>query len=125
MLHPATCDNFELLPNFLKILDLFLNIKVVISSNWKKSCNYTAIFGKYVSRIIGNTTTIKDSTREGEILLYVKDHNITKFIAVDDDCRNELFSSNCEFLFKTDYYKGLDITCTSKLIEFIRGRFGL
>jgi hypothetical protein len=125
VLHPTTRDNFELLPNFLSVLDLFPSIKVVISSNWKNSCDYAAIFGKYANRIIGNTTTIKSGTRESEILLYVKDYKVTKFIALDDDCRNELFSDNCEFLFKTDYYRGLDITCTSKLIEFIRVRFGL
>ena len=84
---------------------------------------YFKIFGKYVDIIIGQTPNINSENRELEILEFVNMHKIDKFIAIDDDCRGTLFSQSCEWLFKTDYYHGLDSETTVKLIEFINERF--
>lgn len=87
-----------------------------------KPQDYQEIFGEYANRIIGQTPIITGSTflRELEILAYVRQHSIQKFIAIDDDCRNELFNANCNWLFKTDYFRGLDVEATNNLIKFIQ-----
>lgn len=125
VLHRKMIGNFELLSNFNQVLNLFPNIKIVISSDWRHSMklqDYQEIFGEYANRIIGQTPIITGSTflRELEILAYVRQHSIQKFIAIDDDCRNELFNANCNWLFKTDYFRGLDVDATNNLIKFIQ-----
>ena len=125
VLHRKCVDTFELIPNFIKVLDLYPKVEVVISSNWRLGMSneaYFKIFGKYVDRIIGQTPNINPENRELEILEFVNMHKIDKFIAIDDDCRGTLFSQSCEWLFKTDYYRGLDSETTVKLIEFINER---
>lgn len=125
VLHRKMIGNFELLANFNQVLNLFPNIKIVISSDWRHSMkpqDYQEIFGEYANRIIGKTPIIIGATflRELEILAYVRQHSIQKFIAIDDDCRNELFNRDCEWLFKTNYFRGLDTETTNNLIKFIK-----
>lgn len=125
VLHRKMIGNFELLPNFKKVLNLFPSIVIVISSDWRhsmKPLDYQEIFGEYANRIIGNTSTITGATsvRQLEVLAYVRQHSIQKFIAIDDDCRNELFNRDCEWLFKTNYFRGLDTETTNSLIKFIQ-----
>jgi hypothetical protein len=125
VLHRKMIGNFELLPNFTKLLDKYPEIMVVISSDWRhelKKTDYQSIFGKYSTRIIGVTGKHTDKKREVEILEYVRLHNIEHFIAVDDDCRNELFSQGCPWLFKTSYFKGLNDETLFRLDEFIKNR---
>lgn len=125
VLHRKMIGDFEFLPNLKKVLDLFPNIMVVISSDWRhdlKTQDYHDIFGSYVSRIVGKTPTMMGlkHIRQLEILAYAKQHSLQRFIAVDDDCRNELFDDNCNWLFKTDYYCGLDEETLNNLIKFIK-----
>mgnify|MGYP000864492575 FL=1 len=93
VLHPKMTGNFELLPNFIKILDEFSKALVVISSNWKDEISnlevLTAIFGsKYVDRVIGKTDTLVYGNRQDEIYSFVRKHHIKNYIAIDDDCRS-------------------------------------
>lgn len=126
VLHPKMTGNFELLPNFIKILNEFPKVLVVISSNWKDEINSGAlisIFGsKYVDRVIGKTETLVYGNRQNEIYNFVSKHNIKNFIAIDDDCRGNLFDKNCEYLFKTDYFKGLTEDKLLELKEFMLNR---
>jgi hypothetical protein len=86
--------------------------------------NYADIFGDYVSRIVGETPIVDgDFNRELEILEFVKQNRVSKFVAVDDDCRNTLFSSDCSWLFKTNYFCGLDEQARNKLARFINNKF--
>jgi hypothetical protein len=77
------------------------------------------LFGGYAKRIVGKTASLAAGNREEEILDYVKRHNLERFIAVDDDCRSHLFSQNCSWLFKTNYFVGLDTEATQELIKYI------
>lgn len=126
VVHRQMNESFEYLPNLYKVLDLFPEIKIVISNDWRHCMNkdsYTNIFGTYGSRIVGATGKHESKMRELEIMEYANMYNIKNFIAIDDDCRNRLFSPNCEWLFKTNYYKGLNDETTARLISFIQQRY--
>lgn len=126
VLHCSMNGDFEFLPNLYKVLDTFPELKIVISSDWREGINeqsYQDIFGSYNSRILGITSKLPGFKREDEILEYANKHNITSFIAVDDDCRDELFSPDCNWLFKTSYFAGLNEAATYELIKFIENRF--
>ncbi|MBY0379515.1 MAG: hypothetical protein K2P99_03825 [Burkholderiales bacterium] len=125
VLHPKTRENFECLPNFISILKDFVTIKVVISSDWRDGISndyLQSIFGVYSERIIGKTPNLFEKTREKEILKFVGNHKINKFIAIDDDCRGELFTKDCNWLFKTNYFKGLDEQSSIELRKFLVDR---
>ncbi|MBX9865498.1 MAG: hypothetical protein K2Y14_01180 [Burkholderiales bacterium] len=113
------------MPNFFRVLEEFPCAMVVISSDWREELtdrDYIQLFGQYHSRIIGITPRIKFARREIEILQYVKNAQISQFIAIDDDCRDELFSYKCPWLFKTDFNNGLDLLATEKLLQFINDK---
>jgi hypothetical protein len=114
------------MPNFLKILDEFPMVLIVISSNWKDEISnpdLVTIFGsRYVDRIIGRTDTLINGNRADEISSFVRKYCVNKFIAIDDDCRGVLFDRNCKYLFKTDYYKGLTESKIFELREFMLSR---
>ena len=122
VLHRKMEGNFEFLPNLFKVLNQFPEIKIVISSDWRHSLTPEAcwnIFGDYCHRIIGATAKLSDSNRQAEILEYVRLNQISKFIAIDDDCRSILFDSDCQWLFKTNYFRGLDAETTEQFIGYI------
>lgn len=122
VLHLKTSENFECLPNFISILKEFEAIRIVISSDWRNGVSndyLDSIFGKYSERIIGKTPNLLDKTREEEIIEFVKNNRIRKFIAIDDDCRGEHFSNDCKWLFKTNYFKGLNKHSSIELRGFI------
>lgn len=125
VLHPKMNGNFELISNFLSILNHFSSAKIVISSNWKDGLTtdiLTNIFGQHANRVIGKTVSHNGINRHEEIMSYVKNHCIECYIALDDDCRNTLFEPTCDFLFKTNYYKGLTREEIPKLIQFMNQR---
>jgi len=55
-------------------------------------------------------------------MAYVKLHKVTCYVAIDDDCRDTLFALDCDFLFKTNYFKGLTNDILPGLIQFMRHR---
>lgn len=122
VLHPKMSGSFQYLNNIFRILDQFKSTKIVISSDWRLQMTFSDIqtmFGPYYSRVIGVTPHLSKGSRESEILQFVRQRDVGKFIAIDDDCRSELFSFDCPWLFKTDYYRGLDNEATDLLIKFI------
>lgn len=123
VLHRKMSGNFEFLPNLFLLLNKYPEIAIVLSSNWKSELNeqdYKTLFGKYRRRVIGKINNHPGMIREEEILHYARSNNINKFIAIDDDCRGTLFNSNCSWLFRTDYFKGLDEESTNNLDVFIQ-----
>lgn len=122
VLHPKMSGSFQYLNNIFRILDQFKTAKIVISSDWRLQMTFSEIekmFGIYSSRLMGVTPHISKANRESEILQFVRIRNISQFIAIDDDCRENLFSFDCDWLFKTDFYRGLDDESTNLLIQFI------
>jgi hypothetical protein len=90
---------------------------VVISSSWRLGNlnQLMDIFGNYSTRVIGSTPHLPGKNRQEEIQEYLRTSQITKYLAVDD-C-SELFYSDCCWLFKTDYSRGLDDETTTRLIS--------
>ena len=122
VLHPKMYGNFELMRNFTRVLDVFPSVHIVISSNWKDELNQSninEIFGQYAHRVIGKTPNLPDMKRQDEINSYVAMNHVQLFIAIDDDCRNELFYNNCYYLFKTNYFKGLTKEKSDELIQYM------
>lgn len=122
VLHPKMSGSFEYLKNFTRILDQFKSVRFVVSSDWRLQMSFIEIeklFGRHYSRFIGCTPHISNAKRETEILQFVRQRDIGNFIAIDDDCRNELFYEDCTWLFKTDYFRGLDDEATEQLIQYI------
>lgn len=122
VLHRKMNGTFEYVQNFMLVLDLYPNADVVISSNWRNAIrtNFVLeVFGKYASRIVGATPYLPTENRENEILEYVKTNHVKKFIAIDDDCRNNQFRKNCPWLFKTNYFIGLNKSITNELLKYI------
>lgn len=122
VLHRKMNGTFEYVQNFIQVLELYPNADVVISSNWRNAIRahfISEVFGKYASRIVGATPYLPTEIRENEILQYVKTHRVKKFIAIDDDCRNNQFRKNCPWLFKTNYFIGLNISTTNELLKYI------
>lgn len=125
VLHPKMSGSFQYLKNIFRVLDQYKTAKIVISSDWRLQMRFNEIetmFGQYYSRVMGVTPHISKANRESEILQFVRLRNVGQFIAIDDDCRDELFSFDCPWLFKTDYYRGLDEEATELLIKFIDHR---
>ncbi len=122
VLHRKMDGNFEFMPNLFKVLEHYPLLEIVISSSWRNGLSQLSIadlFGSYATRVVGKTPTLITANREQEILDYVRRHQLKHFIAVDDDCRGNLFSNNCPWLFKTNYFTGLNHESTQELIKFI------
>jgi hypothetical protein len=114
--------NFEFMPNLVKVLNQFPEIKIVISSDWRFSLTPEIswnIFGYYNDRVIGVTNKLVDGNRQSEILEYVRINQVRRFIAIDDDCRGTLFDHGCLWLFKTNYFRGLNAETTNEFISYI------
>lgn len=126
VLHSGLTEKYHHLPNLFKVLDLFPCMDVVISSDvriWTDFKDIEKIFGTYGHRVTGVTPTgAKYYNRQAEINHYITEHNITDYIAIDDDYSNALFNPNCDWLFKTNILKGLDDDTTAEFIEFINKR---
>ena len=122
VLHRKMNGTFEFVHNLIEVLNIYPNADVVISSSWRNTIHpqfFAEIFGVYSSRIVGVTPYLPTAIRENEILKYVRSHHIQKFIAIDDDCRNNQFSKTCPWLFKTNYFIGLNKVTTDYLLKFI------
>jgi hypothetical protein len=125
VLHPKMNDSFEFMGNFFAVLNNFRQAQVVISSNWKDGLtqdNLNDLFKEYAHRVVGKTTSSQGMSRQDEIMAYVKLHKVTCYVAIDDDCRDTLFALDCDFLFKTNYFKGLTNDILPGLIQFMRHR---
>jgi|LauGreDrversion4_2_1035121.scaffolds.fasta_scaffold17344_7 hypothetical protein len=123
VLHRKMDGNFEFMPNLFKVLEHYQLLEIVISSSWRNELSQLSIddlFGSYAERVVGKTPSFITGSREQEILDYVTRHKLKHFIAVDDDCRGNLFSNNCPWLFKTNYFTGLNTETTQELIKFIK-----
>ena len=122
VLHRKMDGNFEFMPNLFKVLERYQLLEIVISSSWRNEMSQLSIddlFERYAERVVGKTASFITGNREQEILDYVTRHKLKHFIAVDDDCRGNLFSNNCPWLFKANYFIGLNILTTQELIKFI------
>lgn len=105
-----------LVDNFNNFLDKYENIKIVISSSWRddmddlelqlKKHNF-----KHFSRIIA-CTTFKYNYRGEQIMDYIVNNDIEKYIVIDDnmdDICGKLYNSiNSKYCLKTDSYQGLN-----------------
>lgn len=106
VLHRKMDGNFEFMPNLFKVLERYQQLEIVISSSWRNGLNKFSIddlFESYAKRVVGKTASLITGNR-----------------AVDDDCRGNLFSNNCPWLFMTNYFIGLNTETTQKLIKFIK-----
>ena len=122
VLHRKMEGSFEFMPNLVKVLNQFPEIKIVVSSDWRFSLTPEIswnIFGDYTYRVIGVTNKLIDSNRQAEILEYVRLNQVSRFIAIDDDCRGTLFDPDCPWLFKTNYFRGLNAEATDEFICYI------
>lgn len=91
VLHPHQRGTFEYVDNFQRLLDIFPEANVVISSSWRLSHGLEELqrcFDEpYRHRIIGMTPVSKDGDRETEILMYLQENPADVFLAIDDDRR--------------------------------------
>lgn len=123
VLHPSMHGSFCYMHNLFKVLDLYPEMKLVVSSDWRHGATpeyFSQVFGDYIHRVAGVTPHLPHGLRQDEILSYVKEYGLKKFIAIDDDCRRELFNADCSWLFRTNYFKGLDATTLQAFIKFIQ-----
>lgn len=125
VLHPKMDGSFKLMNNLFDLLDNFIQAQIVISSSWKDGITKSQLnelFKEYAYRVVGKTISYQGMNRQDEIIVYVEQNNIACYIAIDDDCRNTLFNPDCNFLFKTNYFKGLIKEKIPELIQFMQRR---
>jgi hypothetical protein len=108
--HAYEHGTLEHLPAFEELMQRHPEIDVVISSDWRLTLNKKGLlelFSKdFRGRIVGTTPDLGSIKRHPEVLRFVADYNIHKWIAVDD--RADLFPPSCEYLFLTDKSVGLN-----------------
>lgn len=126
VLHPHQRGTFEFIDNFQRILDIFPEAKVVISSSWRFSHSLKELqyfFDEpYRHRIIDLTPISERGDREEEILFFLKQKPAKHFIAIDDDRR--LFPSNPSWLFVTPPAEGLNTHYVTLLITRLQKELG-
>lgn len=104
--------------------------KIVVSSSWKvsgidvgstfeqelKKASSSEVYSTIMSAVIDRTDdlVLDGFTREDEILKYVNENNIDKFVAVDDAAM--MFPSRPDWLVVTNPYRGLTVGIKNKLI---------
>ncbi len=130
----------ELINNLVKIKENVIDLKIILSSDWKTTLNddmtpnYEDMYGRdgeYLinklkshgivldGKTVGSSSGNISSSRRGtEIRDYLSKHpEVTKFVIVDDvefiDYTNELEDA----FVMTDYRKGLDAKTAEKIIE--------
>ena len=94
----------------LKYITDITGAKIVISSSWRYLKNYVFIEEKLIQMglpIVDRTNFIHHHRGE-EIRDYLSNHNVDKFIIIDDEIFSD-FKDLVNYLVKTDFYdKGLD-----------------
>ena len=100
--------------------------KIVLISSWKNGYSYVGKHASYVENlqmylrkygleIVGKLPNRPCVNRSEAIVDYVVDHDIEKFIIVDDDA--SLYSPKCKFLFLVDPKKGFSEADVNRVCE--------
>lgn len=110
VLHRTHGTRFECVEVFAKAI-MNLDIKIVFSTSWREYSTVERLANflpeKIRSKCVGKTCVIRESiphSRYYEIMEYVKEHNITDWIAIDD--MKVLFPPDCPNLLLIDGAKG-------------------
>lgn len=111
--------------NILKSIIEETNSKVVITSSWK----FMYLFDRLVERLINLgipiiDKTIDEGSNRGEgILNYIKEHNITNYIVLDDDIFEDYNDTILSRLVKTSFDdNGLDDVAKVKAIKLLNNK---
>ena len=107
-LSEVACSNLQY------ILEQDSDVKLVISSDWRKYHSLVELdnilhsYGVQGARIIGFTPAKMSSSRSSEIRMFLDDHpNITKFVVIDDDDSVLSIQDPRGHIFLTDSSDGL------------------
>jgi len=115
---PIACSNLQY------VLEELPDVKVVISSTWRKYVPLHALQEMLKAnhvlseRLIG-VTPVMDGYRGKEIEAYLNDHTeVTEFVIIDDDSDMIPYMHR---LIQTDGKNGLTFTDAEKVIEYFGG----
>ena len=122
VLHPGNSETFSRMALLVSLLQLEPTASIVISSSWRKSCDYDHLksyFPKGIrDRVIGHTGEVAgELSRHREICEFVGRFNVRAFVAIDDD--DSLFPSHCHYLIKTDPAIGLTDAVVARTLRAI------
>ena len=124
VLHPHQRGTFEFVDNFQRLLDIFPEASVVISSSWRLSHDLVELqrcFDEpYRHRVIGVTPSSADGDRETEVLMYLQQNPAEVYLAVDDDRR--LFKTQPAWLHVVPASEGLNTQQITLLIAKLNKR---
>ncbi len=88
VLHPGFRGSLERLPIFLRLLDRYPQIEVVISSDWRRGRPLSELRGlfpkRHQARIVGMTPEIDHQKRWREILAYIAQTSVGLCLVIDD-----------------------------------------
>lgn len=93
VLHPVLDeDKFQHMDRFLRLLDDYPEVKIVISSSWRHVLDYGVMKGmleRHEDKFLGTTRDVleqeNDCTRLLEILSWIEDHGYSgPWLAIDD-----------------------------------------
>lgn len=122
VLHPYQSGSFIHLGKLEMILRNYPFVNVVISSSWRESSDMEYLRSQFSEdireRVIDCTPVLGYEAaypREKEILGFVAKHEVTHWIALDDD--SSLFSNGFTRLLKTSYETGLTHNELTKLVS--------
>lgn len=110
--------------NLNKILKACPEVKIVVSSSWRRHGEKYVIDmiernGIIAGKVIGITTEEKPKGRENHIEAYLEHHkDIEKFVIIDDE-HMEVLKANW---IKTNKYIGLTESESKKAIEILNGK---
>lgn len=91
------------------------NVKIVLSSTWRKGFNFNAL-AKVLDLPIIDQTPIKLSASRGqEIQLWLDTHPGVEYAILDDDA--DMLETQMSRFIKTDPYEGLSWKCYERLCK--------
>ena len=114
---PILCKNFQL------ILDALPEVKVVISSTWRKYHELDWLKAKFAeygidsTRVIGKTPELMGMHRGHEITDYLQEHfDVVDYVILDD---NSDMTIHMDKLVQTTWHKGLNKRHVREVIEML------
>lgn len=120
-LSAVCCSNFQF------ILDQDADVKVVISSTWRKMHTLVElgnILNSYgiTAKVIGKTPVTLTGNRGHEINLWLEDNpNVTKFVIIDDDSDAGTVNDPRGHFFQTTWKDGLLFKQAEQIAKLFRG----
>ena len=127
VLHRAENGSFEWMGNLDAMAARIPSLAIVLSTNWRINASRDYLLEPFTpslrGKVCGSTPDLSDGEafqRQRECVAWAKENAAVRYVAVDDDI--SLFRPDCEFLFLTDRYVGLDPVTASRLEAFINAQ---